>query len=87
MWGGKCCFIFPEYSRYMYLSTNTNAIYRTCAQAKGMGREIFAIQGDDNVLNHWMYDFEDVATVAQSKLSKYPSHSDSSLKRTACTCY
>ena len=64
MWGGKCCFIFPEYSRYVYLSTNTNAIYRTCAQAKKMGSEIFAIQGDDNVLNHWMYDFEDVANVA-----------------------
>ena len=49
MWIGKSCFIFPEYSRYVFLNTNTNAIYRVCSHAKGMGTEIFAIQGDDNI--------------------------------------
>lgn len=71
MWGGKSCFIFPEYSRYVYLNSNTNAIYRVCAHAKGLGRDIYAIQGDDHVLNHWMYDHEDISTVTQSKLLKF----------------
>ena len=43
MWVGKCCFIFPEYSRYVYLNNNTLAIYKVCAHAKSMGTEIFAI--------------------------------------------
>ena len=63
MWIGKSCFIFPEYSRYVFLNTNTNAIYRVCSHVKGMGTEIFAIQGDDNILNHWMNEDENISFV------------------------
>lgn len=70
MWTGKSCFIFPEYSRYVHLNTNTLAFYRTCAHVKGLGVDIFALQGDDNVLNHWMYDFDEIAFTASRKLLK-----------------
>jgi len=41
------------------------------ARTKGYGSDIFAIQGDDNVLNHWMYDFENEYFVTARKLLKF----------------
>ena len=73
MWTGKCFFIFPEYSRYVHLNNNTLAIYKVCAHAKSMGTEIFAIQGDDNIQNHWMYEHEEISQTTQSKLLRYRS--------------
>jgi hypothetical protein len=43
MWTGRCMFAFPEYSRHVHLNTNTMAILRVCARAKGYGNDIFAI--------------------------------------------
>ena len=43
MWTGKTFAIFPEYSRYVHLNTNTLAFYKTCAHINGLGTDIIAI--------------------------------------------
>ncbi|EGR30262.1 hypothetical protein IMG5_206927 [Ichthyophthirius multifiliis] len=59
MFTGRVNFIFPEYSRWVHLATNTLPMYKVCARVKGFGKDIFYIQGDENPLNHWIYEFED----------------------------
>jgi len=43
MWTGRACYIFPEYSRYVQLNTNTLAMLKVGAQTRGFGKDIFAI--------------------------------------------
>lgn len=71
MFTGRANFIFPEYSRWVHLATNTLPMYKVCARVKGFGHDIFTIQGDENPLNHWVYDFENEARVTASKLNKF----------------
>jgi len=40
---GRVNFIFPEYSRWVHLNTNTLAMFKVCAKVKGFGHDIFAI--------------------------------------------
>jgi len=40
---GRACFIFPEYSRWVHLNTNTLAMMKVCLRLKGYGHDIFAI--------------------------------------------
>lgn len=68
---GKVCFMFPEYSRWVFLNTNTMPILKVCAHARGYGQDIFSIQGDDNPLNHWIYEFPDLSFTMSRKLLKF----------------
>jgi hypothetical protein len=63
--------IFAEYSRWVHLNTNTMRYYNTCTRAKGFGHDLFYIPGDENPLNHWIYDFEDSEFVAARKVLKF----------------
>lgn len=71
MFTGRAHFVFPEYSRWVHLATNTLPMYKVCARVKGFGHDIFYLQGDENPLNHWIYDFENYATTTASKLNKF----------------
>ena len=51
-WVGRALFLFPEYSRYVHLGTNTIAMYKTCVHLKGFNKDIFSIQGDENPLSN-----------------------------------
>lgn len=68
---GRACFIFPDFSRWVHLNTNTLAMLKVCARLKGFGHDIFCIQGDENPLNHWIYDFKDTSFVTARKLLKF----------------
>lgn len=59
LWVGRSLFLFPDYSRYVHLGTNTIPMYNTCIHLRGYNQDIFSIQGDENPLNHWIYEFED----------------------------
>lgn len=48
---GRTNFIFPEYSRWVHLATNTLPMYKVCSRVKGFGHDIFTIQGDENTLS------------------------------------
>lgn len=52
LWTGRAMFAFPEYSRHVFLSTNTLPMMKVCTQLKGFGEDIFAIQGDENPLSN-----------------------------------
>jgi len=43
MFTGRVCFVNTDYSRWFHLNTNTLAILRVCARAKGFGHDIFSI--------------------------------------------
>lgn len=43
LWVGRYAAIFPEYSRWFHLNTNTMAIYKVCPRARGFGEDIFYI--------------------------------------------
>ena len=51
LYPGRSMFIFPEYSRYVHLATNTNPMYKVCPKLSGWNQDIFAIQGDENPLS------------------------------------
>lgn len=71
LYTGRVCFLFPEYSRWIHLNTNTLPIMKVCMKAKGYGHDILAIQGDENPLNHWVYEFDQIATPIQSKMTQF----------------
>ena len=54
-WVGRALFLFPEYSRYVHLGTNTIAMYKTCVHLKGFNKDIFSIQGDENPLSNSLF--------------------------------
>ena len=76
MYPGRSLFAFPEYSRYVHLNTNTLPMMNVCPQLHGFGDDIFAIQGDENPQNHWVYELEDEINPYASKMSKFLKHYD-----------
>lgn len=71
LWGGRSSWIFPEYSRYVHLGTNTLPMHKVCPKTQGFGRDIFAIQGDENPSNHWIYEHSDLSYAVGSKLLEF----------------
>lgn len=51
LYPGRAHFVFPEYSRWVHLNTNTIPMLTVCPQVKGFGQDIFAYQGDENPLS------------------------------------
>lgn len=76
LYPGRAQFIFPEFSRWVHLATNTLPMLKICPQNRGFLHDIFQLQGDENPLNHWMYDFPDHATVLAQKFTRFLSHKD-----------
>mmetsp|Transcript_6208 Transcript_6208/g.861 ORF Transcript_6208/g.861 Transcript_6208/m.861 type:complete len:137 (-) Transcript_6208:140-550(-) len=68
--------VFAEYSRYVHLNTNTMSFFKTCTRTKGFGHDLFYIPGDDNPLNHWVYEFEEAEFTASRKLLRFIQHWD-----------
>ena len=59
LYPGRVNFTFPDNSRYVYLNTNTLPMLNVCPKARGFNEDIFSIQGDEGVQNHWVYERED----------------------------
>jgi pimeloyl-ACP methyl ester carboxylesterase len=76
IFGGRSTFIFPEYSRWIHLNTNTLQLHKICVHLKGYGKDIFAIQGDENPLNHWMYEIDDLEFPLSRKFAKFLTRYD-----------
>lgn len=76
MFPGRAVFIFPDQSRWVHLNTNTLPMLKVCARLKGLNQDIFAIQGDENPLNHWMYDSENYSFPLSRKLLQFLTRYD-----------
>ena len=59
LYPGRAHFIFPDNSRYVHLNTNTLPMMNVCPKLQGFGEDIFSVQGDENPLNHWVYEREE----------------------------
>jgi len=44
---------------------------KVCLNCHGYGRDIFAIQGDENPLNHWMYEFDEISFTTAKKMVQF----------------
>lgn len=76
LWGGRCCFVFPEYSRWVHLGTNTLPMHKVCMKVRGYSHDIFSVQGDESPLNHWVYEHSDLSNVVGTKLENFVSMYD-----------
>ena len=52
---GRSMFVFPEYSRWVHLNTNTLPMLKTCPQLKGFGEGISYVQGDENPQSNFFF--------------------------------
>ncbi len=76
LYPGRVCFAFPEDSRHVYLNTNTLPMMKVCPNAKGFNTDIFSIQGDTGVQNHWVYEREDDINPFAFRLANFLRHYD-----------
>jgi hypothetical protein len=42
-----------------------------CPRVRGFGFDVFSMQGDENPLNHWVYDFKDYTYTVSKKFTKF----------------
>lgn len=56
LYPGRSSFIFPDYSRHVHIGTNTLPMMKVCPQLKGWNEGITVVQGDQNPMNHWIYE-------------------------------
>jgi len=71
LYTGRVRFIFPEYSRWVHLGTNTLPMMKVAVRCAGYGKDIFALQGDENPLNHWMYEFDEYTFPLSRKITQF----------------
>lgn len=76
LYPGRACFVFPEYSRYVHLNTNTLPMMSVCPKLNGWGEDIFTVQGDENPLNHWVYELEDEVNPYAWRMKQFLKHYD-----------
>lgn len=69
-------FVFPEYSRWVHLGTNTLPMLKVCPQLHGFNEGISYVQGDENPQNHWVYELEDEINPYASRIAKFVRHYD-----------
>lgn len=76
LYPGRSLFLFPDNSRYVYLNTNTLPMMNVCPKLKGFNEDIFSVQGDESVQNHWIYDREDDINPYAHRIAHFLRHYD-----------
>lgn len=58
LYPGRVNFVFPEYSNFVFLGTNTLPMMRVCPKAQGYFHDIQMVltESDNPELNHWIYE-------------------------------
>lgn len=58
LYPGRVSFLFPEYSNFVFLGTNTLSMMRVCPKAQGYHHDIQMVmtESDNPELNHWVYE-------------------------------
>ena len=59
IYGGRTRFIFPEYSHFVFLNSNTLSMMKVCVHNDGFLNDIFTLGCNDNdntEQNHWIYE-------------------------------
>lgn len=76
VYAGRSLFVLPDNSRHVYLGTNTMPYYRVCTQLKGFLHDVFSIQGDEGVQNHWIYERQDEVNPYAFRLANFLKNYD-----------
>lgn len=77
LYGGRVSFIFPEYSNYVFLNSNTLSMMKVCPKTQGYFHDIQSVmtESDNAEANHWVYEdpqlAEDFQKQATTFLAKY----------------
>lgn len=75
-YGGRVLFAFPDESRHVYLNTNTLPMLSVCPSARGFNRDIFSLQGDTGVQNHWIYERDEDPNAFAWRVAHFLRHYD-----------
>ena len=75
---GRVSFVFPEYSNYVFLGTNTLPMMRVCPKSQGYFHDIQMVMTDsDNPeLNHWIYEDPQLSTDFQLQTLRFLQNYD-----------
>lgn len=75
---GRVCFLFPDYSNYVFLNSNTNSIMRVCPKAQGFFHDIQMVMTDNDnpELNHWIYEYPELAADFMKQSVRFLSQYD-----------
>lgn len=78
LFGGRVGFIFPDFSNYVFLNSNTNSMMRVCPKTQGFGHDIQMVMTDtDNPEeNHWVYESPELTKDFQSQTVMFLSRYD-----------
>ena len=78
LFGGRVCFIFPEYSNHVFLNSNTLSMMKICVKAQGYGHDIQSVmtESDNPEQNHWIYEYPELASDFQKQSLKFLSNYD-----------
>lgn len=78
LFGGRVCFVFPEYSNYVFLNSNTLSIMKVCVKAQGYGHDIQSVmtESDNPEQNHWIYEYPELTSDFQKQAVKFLSNYD-----------
>jgi len=67
IFGGRTRFIFPEYSDFVFLNSNTLSMLKVCVQNNGLHQDINTLpcyKNDNPEENHWIYEQPDLIGAA-----------------------
>lgn len=78
LYPGRACFMFPEYSDYVFLSTNTVSMHKVCPRLRRMEEDVLPLRsGSDNpAVNHWIYEDSAASSEADVLLTRFVAHFD-----------
>mmetsp|Transcript_3780 Transcript_3780/g.3228 ORF Transcript_3780/g.3228 Transcript_3780/m.3228 type:complete len:123 (-) Transcript_3780:409-777(-) len=49
---------------------------KVCPKLRGYGLDVFGVQGDENPLNHWIYDDDQQSAIFARKMRHFLNHHD-----------
>ena len=78
LYGGRVCFIFPEYSNHVFMNTNTLSMMKVCVKSQGYNHDLQYIltDSDNPEENHWIYEYPQLTQDFQRESVRFLSNYD-----------
>lgn len=63
--------IFPESSRHVFIGTNTIPMYKALPRLRGLGKDIFTVQSQEEVDSHYIYENSQLTQGTLDRLNEF----------------
>jgi pimeloyl-ACP methyl ester carboxylesterase len=74
IFGGRTKFLFPEFSEFVFLNSNTLSMMKVCTQNNGFDEDINTLacgENDNPEVNHWIYEQPDLIHQASFRTCEF----------------